>query len=162
MTKAFDLSTPVTADTTLYLKKCLAPTTWLNAGEAGWVIPADKQETLADGSYHIKDLEAWPAGSESWNIQVNFTPAPAGTAGKTVTISVDYQINGQGGVVQVCENNNPIGVMKNLTSGSRQTAVLSYAAGAVTNASKLTFELAAVTGVTTIDFTIYSITVTEA
>ena len=52
--------------------------------------------------------------------------------------------------------------MKNLTSGSRQTAVLSYAAGAVTNASKLTFELAAVTGVTTIDFTIYSITVTEA
>ncbi len=162
LTKAFDLSTPVTADTTLYLKKCLAPSTWLNAAEAGWVIPADKQETLADGSYHIKDLEAWPAGSKSWNIQVNFAPAPAGTAGKTVTISVDYQINGQGGIVQVCENNNPIGATENLTSGSRQTATLSYAAGAVTNASKLTFELAAVTGVTTIDFTIYSITVTEA
>ncbi len=161
LTKAFDLSTPVTADTTLYLKKCLAPTTWLNAAEAGWVIPADKQETLADGSYHIKDLEAWPAGSASYFIQVNFTPAPTGTAGKTVTISVDYQINGQGGIAQVFENAT-IGEAKTLVSGSRQTATFSYAGGTLANKSKLTFELGKVSGVTTIDFTIYSITVTEA
>lgn len=161
LTKAFDLSTPVTADTTLYLEKCLAPTTWLNAAEAGWVIPADKQETLADGSYHINGLEAWPAGSASYCIQVNFTPAPAGTAGKTVTISVDYQINGQGGVAQVFDNAT-VGEVKTLTSGSRQNATFSYAGGTLSNGSKLSFELAAVTGVTTIDFTIYSITVTEA
>lgn len=161
LTKAFDLSTPVTADTTLYLKKCLAPTTWLNAAEAGWVIPADKQENLADGAYHIKDLEAWPAGSESWHIQVNFAPAPAGTTGKTVTISVDYQINGQGGVAQVFENTT-IGEAKTLVSGSRQTATFSYAGGTLGKGSKLTFELGKVSGVTAIDFTIYSITVTEA
>ena len=135
--------------------------TWLNAAEAGWVIPADKQETLADGSYHIKDLEAWPAGSASYFIQVNFTPAPTGTAGKTVTISVDYQINGQGGIAQVFENAT-IGEAKTLVSGSRQTATFSYAGGTLANKSKLTFELGKVSGVTTIDFTIYSITVTEA
>lgn len=161
LTKAFDLSTPVTADTTLYLKKCLAPATWLNAAETGYVIPADKQENLADGAYHIKDLETWPAGSQSWHIQVNFTPAPTGTAGKTVTISVDYQINGQGGIVQVFDNAT-IGEAKSLTSGSRQNATFSYAGGTLSNGSKLTFELGKVNGVTAIDFTIYSITVTEA
>lgn len=161
LTKAFDLSTPVTADTTLYLKKCLAPSTWLNAAETGYVIPADKQENLADGSYHIKDLEAWPAGSQSWHIQVNFAPAPTGTAGKTVTVSVDYQINGQGGIVQVFDNAT-IGEAKSLTSGSRQNATFSYAGGTLSNGSKLTFELGKVNGVTAIDFTIYSITVTEA
>lgn len=161
LTKAFDLSTPVTADTTLYLKKCLAPATWLKSAETGYVIPAEKQENLADGSYHIKDLEAWPAGSDSWAVQVNFTPAPAGTADKTVTISVDYQINGQGGVAQVFDNAT-VGEAKSLTSGSRQNATFSYAGGTLSNGSKLTFELGKVNGVTAIDFTIYSITVAEA
>lgn len=161
LTEAFDLSTPINADTALYLKRCVAPTTWLNAAETGHVIPAEKQENLADGSYHIKDLEAWPAGSQTWHIQVNFAPAPTGTAGKTVTISVDYQINGQGGVADVYEG-APIGEVKTLTSGSRQTVAFSYEGGKLGNGSKLTFELGKVSGVTAIDFTIYSVTVTEA
>lgn len=157
--EAYDFSAPVNEDLTLIAKTQIAPSTWFNAEDTGWVIPSINTRLNEDGSFEVYDLAPFASGSSAYFAQVNFAPVPA-VAGKSYELSFQYKINGQGGDAQIYDNGT-IGNLVSLTASSEyQTATISFSQ-ALSEGSKLTFELGAVSGVEKINFFVRNVSLIE-
>ena len=85
------LSTPLTrwlaAGQTIYVKKVMNPTTWV---QWGWAPEATFEAT--ENKYTASHLNCGTApGNEGWNVQINFPNLPAET-GYTYTLSFKYKL----------------------------------------------------------------------
>lgn len=158
---SFDFASNVNEDLVLIAKTKIAPSTWFNAEECGWVIPEINQRVNEDGSFEVYDIA--PFGGKDpqafWS-QVNFAPVPASEAGKNYVIEFDYMINGNGGDVQIFDNGT-VGQVKTLVAGTEYAHMSLDFSQALTAGSKLTFELGAVKGVEKINFKVKNVVFNE-
>ncbi len=78
---------PITADTTIYIKGHVAPTTYYHNGEV-----AHEESVGPNGEFVLTYQNNGYV--DAWNIQVNFAPLPAGEAGKRYAFSCEYTLVG--------------------------------------------------------------------
>lgn len=157
--ETYDFSSPVNGDLTLIAKTQIAPSTWFNSNDTGWIIPSINTRINEDGSYEVYDLAPFASGSSPYFAQVNFSPIPA-VAGKSYEISFEYKINGEGGDVQIFDGVT-VGSLVALSATAEYKSVTIPFAQALSEGSKLTFELGAVSGVEKIDFFVRNVSLIE-
>lgn len=156
----FDFNSAVSEDLVLIAKTQIAPSTWFNAPECGWVIPEINQRVNEDGSFEVYDIAPFGAGSSAYFMQVNFLPVPATEAGKSYEVEFDYMINANGADVQVFDGAT-VGNLINLTAGTDYLHGKIEFAQTLSTGSKLTFELGAVSGVEKINFKVKNVVLNE-
>ena len=154
----FDFSTPISDDLTLIAKTQISPTTYFNAADTGWVIPAQHCSVTDDGAYKVSNLN--PYKSDSWMIQVNFGNMPADEA-KEYTISFAYMINSAQAKAQVYSGTTYGDVLTLVKSTTFQTASITFTGPLAAGDKKLTFELGAIADVDTIEFQVKDVVLTS-
>lgn len=161
LTKAYDLTTAVTADLTLYAKLGTAATdTYMNTAETGNVIPAANISRGSEGQQVFSGFAGWGSG-DAWVIQVNFSKLPAGESGKNYKINFDYKINGAGADVQIYDGKTIGSVLSLDVVTAWESISMPFSGGSLTSAAKLTFELGKIAASVTVDFEITNFAIVE-
>ena len=140
------LTTPftgeITADTTVYLKGVVTPSTYLHNSDMGpHITHGENGEFIFTFADHEYDT--------GWHIQVNFEPLPRGEYGETVTFSVEYRLNANpdtpgisrayGGGNTLAESENPMPATATWTK-----ITYSYEGDMIPGDTKFTMELGTV------------------
>jgi hypothetical protein len=156
LTKAYDLSTAVTADLTLYAKLGTQATgTYMNSDAAGFKIPDANISRGSEGQQIFSGFAGW--GQDAWTVQVNFLPIPVGVSGTNYTINFDYKINGAGADVQIYDTTKgaSVGTALSLSVVSAWESVsMPFSGASFSDNTKLTFELGKIAASVTVDFEI--------
>lgn len=139
LTEAFDPSTPISADLTLYGKYVIDPVFWINSEEAGWTF--HDEVGYDDNGDLVLTFNGW--GDAAYFVQVNF-PLPIGEAGKTYTVSFKYRINAEGGDYKIYDGADITTAESLEVKEAFNTASVTYDGGYLTTNNKLTFELGAI------------------
>ncbi|OPZ32282.1 MAG: hypothetical protein BWY98_01354 [Tenericutes bacterium ADurb.BinA155] len=140
LTKAYDLSTAVTADLTLYGK-------FVTQHSAVYSTGGFNPMTISRGTDNAEVFDgfAGATGNNVWDNQINFLPIPVGEAGKNYKITFSYRVNNAGGDVKICDINNgyaTVGVAVTLSVLSTyETVELPFSGGAFSANTEVTFEL---------------------
>lgn len=160
-TVAFNVTTPITANTDLYGKfNVTYSSTWINDAGAGWVLNPDLFSNEADGALHLQGLGVWVDGL-AYYMQVNFA-LPAGDSGVVYTVEFDYKINLNGGSVQLYDSTQVDS--SGLTASSNYQHVTLHYTGTRGGNLHIEFDLGAVTAsgdITTIDLLINNLSLTH-
>lgn len=140
LTKAYDLSTAVTADLTLYGKIGTQHTGLYSTG-------GFNSMTISRGSDNAEVFNgfAGATGNNVWDNQVNFAPIPVGETGKNYKITFSYRVSTAGGDVKICDINNGYAVVGTVVTLSvladYETVELPFSGGAFSTNTEVTFEL---------------------
>jgi hypothetical protein len=140
LTKAYDLSTAVTADLTLYGK-------FVTQHSAVYSTGGFNPMTISRGTDNAEVFDgfAGATGNNVWDNQINFLPIPVGETGKNYKITFSYRVNNAGGDVKICDINNgyaTVGVAVTLSVLSTyETVELPFSGGAFSANTEVTFEL---------------------
>jgi hypothetical protein len=140
LSSAYDLTTPVTADLTLYAKLGTQHTSVYSTGGFNALVVSRG----TDGAEVFTNFTG-AAGSNVWDNQINFAPIPVGEAGKNYKITFSYRVSAAGGDVKICDIGNgyaTVGVAVTLSVlADYQTVELPFSGAAFSANTEVTFEL---------------------
>jgi len=161
LTKEFDFTSAITADTSIYAKLYVKPVSTCSANKANWgAIPSKYVSTDAQGGWVLSGY-AGDAASGNWFTQINFGPVPTATSG-SYKIDFTYSINATGGQISVYDDTNKGDVVSpiDLESGTDKTASVTYGAADTSGNARVQFGLGLIAADATISFTIAAVKVT--